>query len=464
MERRIAAAVIAVVNIAVLAAAEAASAQTSPPSQPSPSASVVSVILPNYNSLPIGETAGLEGGAFVARSSDPSSGYYNPAGLVRAEQSALSGSAGVFQFGSISPEAFTNVESSFQQIPAMFAFVRNDLLGRSNLAGGLSLTRVNAWSQEAEAERIDSLASGVNRFRFSTDANYDSWLTSLSVAYAPGTSRGTFGGSLDMQYTSASRRQVITDQRVVPASLSAFTYATDGSASALHLRATVGTQFNLTPSVRLGLVMRTPGLTVWNSSSASLEALAQAGATTISTSFFEPSGDTEFRLPFEFRGGVAWIGRRAQFEVDVQGYTGTGDYSLTSSSARVALVSDNGTGNPTVASQPYVGPQVDGRGVVNVAVGGRYGLSEGGAWTLHGGYATDRSPVGDNDTAFTRVNQQRMTVGVSGRTSLLVTSVGVQYVRGRTDPLSFDTLPESTNETRFTVSTIGLVYSVSVLF
>lgn len=461
MERRIAAAVIAVVNVGALAVAAAAAAQTlSPPASPS----IVSVILPNYNSLPIGETAGLEGGAFVARASDPSSGYYNPAGLVRAEQSALSGSAGVFQFASISPDTFTNVESSFQQIPAMFAFVRNDLLGRPNLAGGLSLTRVNAWSQEAEAERIDNLGGSANRFRFSTDANFDAWLTSLGLAYAPGTSRGTFGGSMDFQYTSAARRQLVTDQNVGPTGLSAFAYTSDGSVSALHLRASLGTQVNLTPAVRVGVVMRTPGLTILNSSSASLESLAESGATTTSTSFFEPSGDTEFRLPWEFKGGVAWIGRRAQFEVDLQAYTGTGDYSLTASSTRVVTVGDDGTGSPTATTRPYVGPQVHGRGVVNVAIGGHYGLSEGGVWTLHGGYATDRSPVGDNDTAFTRVNQHRMTVGVSGRTSLLVTSVGVQYVRGRTDPLTFDSPLEPERATRFTVSTIGLVYSVSILF
>ena len=50
--------------------------------RPPPAVTVppISLILPNYNSVPIGEVAGLEGGAFVARANDTSSGFYNPAG------------------------------------------------------------------------------------------------------------------------------------------------------------------------------------------------------------------------------------------------------------------------------------------------------------------------------------------------------------------------------------------------
>ncbi|MET0619600.1 MAG: hypothetical protein ABW056_04940, partial [Thermoanaerobaculia bacterium] len=39
----------------------------------------LTLTLPNYGMTPIGQTAGLEGGAFVARANDASSNWYNPA-------------------------------------------------------------------------------------------------------------------------------------------------------------------------------------------------------------------------------------------------------------------------------------------------------------------------------------------------------------------------------------------------
>jgi hypothetical protein len=90
----------------------------------------VSLLLPNYNSVPLGETASIEGGAFMARANDSSAGFFNPAGLAHAERSSISGGAGAYQFGSVTADAFLNVESSVQQIPALFGVVINDLAGR----------------------------------------------------------------------------------------------------------------------------------------------------------------------------------------------------------------------------------------------------------------------------------------------------------------------------------------------
>ena len=51
------------------AAAQTADIVTPPPN----------VILPNSNGVPPGQTASLEGGAYVARADDSSSNWYNPA-------------------------------------------------------------------------------------------------------------------------------------------------------------------------------------------------------------------------------------------------------------------------------------------------------------------------------------------------------------------------------------------------
>ncbi len=437
-------------------------AQSPPPAATVPA---VSVVLPNYNTVPIGEVASLEGGAFVARADDASAGFYNTAGLARAERTSVSGSAGAFQFSSVSPEGLNNVEGSFQQIPSMFGLVVHNLLGHPTLAGGISIVRVNAWAQAVEAESVRPGASGSNRFRFSTDATFDAWQTSLGVAYDR-SDRFRLGASLDGQYTWAWRRQSIADQLTTATGLSALSVNAIGSMSVSHLRATLASQIELSPSVHLGLVMRTPGIGVTATGSASLEGLARAGAATTTTTFFDPATDAEYRLPFEFKGGLAWLGKRAQIEADVLAYSGTGQYQLVDTANTVSTITDSGQGGaPITVEQPYVSPTVDARAVINVAVGGQYRLTESGAWALHGGYATNQSPVGANDTAFTKVNLQKVTVGMSARTSMFLGSLGLQYLTGQSDSLTLGTAPDGADiSTRFKVSSFGVVYSLAVLF
>src|SRR5678816_543035 len=42
------------------------------------------IVVPNYDSVATGPYGGLEGGAYVARTSDPSAAWFNPAGLSRS--------------------------------------------------------------------------------------------------------------------------------------------------------------------------------------------------------------------------------------------------------------------------------------------------------------------------------------------------------------------------------------------
>jgi hypothetical protein len=425
----------------------------------------VSVILPNYNSVPIGEVAGLEAGAFVARANDSSAGFYNTAGLARAARSSISGGAGVFEFGSVSPDNLSNAKGTFQQIPAMFGVVVRNLLGHDHLAGGFSLARVNAWSQVVEAETVRATGAAGNRFRFSTDASFDSWIGSLGVAYQR-SDRLRLGMSLDGQYTWSSRRQSIDDQFVTSTGLNAVSINTLGSTSTSHLRATLAGQFEVTPAVHVGMTLRTPGLGITGSGSASIEGLAAIGRATASASYFDHDASVQYKLPLEVRGGVAWLGSRAQVEVDVFTYTGRGVYDLAESDVPILILSDNGQGGPPGVSQrSYVSPIVHSRAVVNLAAGGHYQLTDNGAWVVHGGYATDRSPVGDLDTTFTRINLQKFTVGLSGRTSLFLGSVGLQYTSGRSDTVTLGRAPNGSDiATRFDVSSLGVVYSVALLF
>jgi hypothetical protein len=60
---------------------------------------------------------------------------------------------------------------------------------------------------------------------------------------------------------------------------------------------------------------------------------------------------------------------------------------------------------------------------------------------------------------------QALTVGVSGRTTLILGSVGLRYQWGTTGEVSLRRFQDSSQlKTRFKLSTIGIVYSVGLLF
>jgi hypothetical protein len=436
-------------------------AQTPPPVANPP----FNVTLPNYTTVPVGELASLEAGAFVARANDTSSAFYNPAGLTRAERTSISGNAGVFQFGSVSPEGLNQSGGSFQQIPAMFAFVLNNLMGREQWAGGLSVARVNAWMQGVDAERTLAAGTSSDRIAYSSESAISGWLVNMGAGYS-NSNKLRLGGSIDVQLTTTERRQSIADQFRTPTGLAAVLVGSRGTGWMTHLRLSAGAQYDLTPSVTVGALVRSGGLGLMSSGTTSLEGLSRVGSVTTTASFLDASPDVEYRLPVEFKAGAAWKGTRAQVEIDILAFTGTGDYDSFTSDETLTVLVDQGTGTPPLVQvYPFRPPVVDSRSVVNVAIGGAYNLRSDGAWVLHGGYATDGSPVGDRDTTFTKINLNKITGGVSGRTKYFLGSAGLQYTTGTSDTILLAPLQNGQEvTTRIKMKNLGFLYSLALLF
>ena len=222
----------------MVAGASPVVAQTTPPVANPP----FNVTLPNYNTVPVGELASLEAGAYVARANDTSSAFYNPAGLTRADRTSISGNAGVFQFGSVTPEGLNQSGGSFQQIPAMFAFVLNNLLGREEWAGGVSVARVNAWLQGVDSERTLAAGTTSDRVAYSSESSVSGWLFNLGAGYS-NSNRLRLGGSIDVQLTTTERRQSLADQYRTPTGLAALLVGSRSTGSINHLRFTAGAQY-----------------------------------------------------------------------------------------------------------------------------------------------------------------------------------------------------------------------------
>ena len=457
-------AVTSLMAVLAIAAAIPAAAQTPPaPVVTSPSASL---LLPNYNSVPVGEVGRprrrrVRGACqrHVGRVLQPRGPRPGRAERDQRHRWRLPGRLGVSR----------SVDQRQGHVPADPRHVRR---------GGAQLPGPSLVGRRLHGDPRRSLGPGpglrghpvhrqwrTNRLRVSTNATYDSWLGSLGVGYQH-SDRLRVGATVDGQYTSASRRQSVTAQLISPTGLSAISVGTLANMDTSHLRATLGVQFRVAPEFHLGAVVRTPGLGITASGASSLEGLVRAGAAAAVSGFFEPSASVEYRLPFQFNTGAAWVGTRAQVEADVFIYSGTGQYTAVESGEPVTVVVDPGSGGAVTMSQsPYVGARVDLRTVANLAVGGRYQLMRDRTWALHGGYATDRSPVGETDTAFTKVNLQHVTVGVSGRAGVFLGSVGFRYSSGRTDSLALGPMADgSVFDTTFKVSSYGLVYSLALLF
>jgi hypothetical protein len=339
------------------------------------------------------------------------------------------------------------------------------LFGKTEWAGGFSLSRVNAWAQSTDLQRQFETPGGSDRIQYSSASHLSGLMLNLGVGYAPG-KKLRVGGTLDLQSTESARSQSLAEQYVTGSGASALLITSHGAAQLWHLRMTAGMQYEITPTVHVGAVVRTPGLRISNSGSYAYEGVLSSGPSTVTASFLDTDTDARYRLPFEFKAGVAWVGPRVRLEVDVLTHAAGGRYDAVGTSQSWTLVTDAGQGAPPTVQRPaWTPPAVDSRAVTNLAVGGQVQVTQDGAWALYGGYATDRSPVGEHDTTFTDADMQVFTAGISGKTSLVLGSVGVRYESGTTGDIMLRLMQNGQQvRTRLKISNLGLVYSIAIRF
>jgi len=446
-----------VFGIATVAAAFAASLAAQELSPPA-----LTLTLPNYGMTPIGQTAGLEGGAFVARANDASSNWYNPAGLALAEKSSVSSSAGTYQSFSLVPEALSRDDSggSSQTVPALVGVLVKDLFGNKQFTAGFSVVRTNSFEQETDAQRSDLLPSTAAILDYSADSQYRRNEYSLGLGYSCGRA-WRFGATLAVANTSLRAVGSVFDQEVQPGGLDATLLARRASGSITQLRLSAGAQYQLTPEILLGANVRTPGLDLFRSGEVSYDALQHRSAGTASLAFFDPDPRFDYELPFQAAIGAAIEKERFQLEVDVLFASGSSPYDLFSSERTAVYIQDDGSGNPPIVTQvPFQDVISENKAVVNVAVGGSYALTKNKVWTLHFGFNTDFSPVGDADQYFSRVDLYGLTAGISGSVQGFTAAVGVNYQWGDASNVPLADVLDSD----ISVDSWAIIYSLAYKF
>ena len=109
---------------------------------------------------------------------------------------------------------------------------------------------------------------------------------------------------------------------------------------------------------------------------------------------------------------------------------------------------------------PFTAPIIDSTSVVNVVVG-TFNLTQTAVAPAR--VRHDNSPVGPNDTNFTKVDLQNWTVASAAESYSGVARSSV--ATGSTDPIVLRTLTNGQPlQTTFKVLNLGFVYSVAVLF
>lgn len=419
------------------------------------------LVLANYDSVPVGPFGGLEGSAFGARISDPSAAWFNPAGLSRESAGQVSGSAGIYQRTSVSPESLPNEGGSLQQLPNLVGLTVN--LAEGLTAGGVVLTNT-AWMQETDSELITHNGSVSERFAYSADSNFTKQIVALGVGYNGGESWRVGGGLafsvMDLRLVQTSSHRVAD-----PAALRTVLVASRAAGTAIQLRSQFGAQFDR-KRLRLGASMRTPGASLWRDGLITFDGTLDAGAGTLGASLFAADAELQYKLPWEFQGGAAYVHDRVEFELDLQAYTPIDAYSLLATDKPTVIYGDAGPDTPpTVLTRPFPGMTSASDGVVDVSFGGHVRPLATRDLRIHGGVATSDSPVGAADTVFTNADQTSWTLGASGTFGRLQFSIGVNRRFG----IAHDVQIRNLLDGRFVeldvdIRSTGFIYSVAYQF
>ena len=184
-----------------------------------------SSIIPNYDRIRIGQVEGLEGSAFVARSGDAGSNWYNPAGLALSEGSGLNASANAYEFTSISAEGLGAKFGSgrFRSIGTFFGgVIGSPILKGRTVRLGFSFTRPVVWAPGTIAAAVDYDIPGTDEVETITTSSKVEMSTSVP-AIAAGFRLSDdlrLGAGAALPITSMSTTQQFTDRLLSPTEVS----------------------------------------------------------------------------------------------------------------------------------------------------------------------------------------------------------------------------------------------------
>jgi len=360
-----------------------------------PVATPKNIILPNYDHVFIGPMEALEAGAYLARTADAAASFYNPAGLAAADKTAFSASANGAFWTRLTSRALgqSTTASQFATTPGHFAMVLGPPFFSSHrLRLGFSLTTAVSWTPVGIDQATPAGADAVPALTYSSRVDFSTAVPAVSLGYRV-SDRFRLGVSTGVAYTSYSDQETISGALAASGDQTHFLSTLRATGSVYHLVVSIGAQWDVTSQLKLGALVRTPGVRLLSHSLFTYESAVEGPGTATSAYFRDENGAFRYELPLEVSAGVSYRLGPAQAELDVRYHQGAGQYTMYRSARPLIVQTHDADGTTRTSTEPFPAIEYSTRYVVNVAAGGNYRI--GRRLTFHGGFFVSFSPIGD---------------------------------------------------------------------
>ena len=425
------------------------------------------LIFPNYDNVLVGKDQALEGGSYIARADDASANYYNPAGLVVAEKTALNASSTGYVWSRLNSQALsTSISSSkLDDLPGYFAVVIappfDDV---RNLRFGASITRGVAWSPGSIDQTTNApTVASIDRVTYSTNASFRTLVYQIAAAWAPVADRSLrLGLALGLSETTYSQQSTLSGMLSVGGQPSQFLSTFRASGNELDMVFVLGGQWDIVGGLTVGVLVRSPGLRLGGGSLVTYESSFLNPSAPTSSFFRDENGEFQYKQPLEASLGIAYRFGIAQLEADLRYHNAVGSYAFYRSAVPVQLLVQNPNGTTSTSTQPIPTLTYQARRVYNAALGGNVKISS--ALTLHGGFYTSFSPVADpNASPLRQADLYGFTGGVDLQLAHFGASLGAGYQFGNSAATGLS-IGDQTNPSTVKLESISLFYAISYQF
>ena len=330
-------------------------------------------IIPNYNRIGIGQREALEGGAYVARTDDALANWYNPAGLVSSEKTALNASSNAYELTKTTLNGVGQKSSStkFSPIGGFFGIVVGAPIAKNpRLRLGFGYTKPIGWSPSSlDGAFTLPAGGGTEAFGYNSTMSFGTEIPSLNGAYRLSQTIRV-GIGVGYAFTGLNQDQTINDRLVLPTGVTTAvrTFSTDGSAH--HLLLTAGAQWDLAPAVTLGATVTSPGIRIGGSSKVKFNRiLFQAGGAEDDLAFRDPGANFDLKIPLRATAGATFRYSRGQVELDVRYHGAEEEYEMFSSDSTGVQITTDASGTPTITTPAFTPVLNQARSIVSLALG-----------------------------------------------------------------------------------------------
>lgn len=420
------------------------------------------LLVPNYDRVYPGLIEALEGGAFVARARQAPALFYNPAGIALVERTVLNASAQGYQLTTISGSGFEQSSGGvFEGLPGFLGVVLGkEVIDWESVRIGFAV--VTPAHSDLTTIASTTPAAG-ERASYTVHSSFDTLVPTFSVGWAVAPSF-RLGGSIEFPYVSLSNTGQLSGEITTATNSRATLRTLAVSGSSLKVRGTVGVQWDPLNWLKLGALVRSPGLNIKSGGSFQYEALTTFATGSRQVFFQDPGVEFQYKLPLEAGLGAALEFGPFGIEIDVRWHDGTDAYPLYASTT-LGRVVDTTSGTPVTSEFAFPGVSYRARQTWNGSVGGHWAFSE--SFVLSAGAYRDYSPVDPAvGHAFRRVDILGFRAGVSFRIDKLTAAIGAGWEHGTGSDNLFPPaglpVPEETAD--LTLNTFTILFSVSFKF